>query len=467
MELLAVTNFNIILSVLGGWITFSGLFSSLLKEKYYLSEAVTSLLAGAILSHVVHVLNPLDYAGGSPERLGAATLALSRLVLGVQLVIAGVQLPRRYLRAQWRPLSLLLGPGMLAAWACSSAAVWAAVPGRLPVLHALAIGACVAPTDPILAGAVVKGRFADENVPAALRDLIVAESGANDGLGYPFLFFALYLIKYTGGIGEAAVGSSGSSTQGGAGTALGLFLWHTCGYVVLLSVGYGWAVGSAARRILRWAERRRHVDRESLLVFAVPLALFVVGTCGMAGSDDVLACFVAGNAFTWDDWFRLKTADDPIQPTVDMLLNVAVFMWLGAACPWASFWSGEVVGPGRLAALGVLVLLFRRLPAILGLYRRIPQIEDGRQALFVGHFGPIGVSAIFYLYVGLEFLQTVTVGDAQRSDAKQLGEVMSVVIWFLVICSVVVHGLSIPAAKLGSRVWATAVPRTGAIALPP
>ncbi|KAL8281900.1 hypothetical protein RB600_005387 [Gaeumannomyces tritici] len=430
MELLAITNFNIILSVLGGWITFSGLFSSLLKEKYYLSEAVTSLLAGAILSNVVHVLDPLDYAGGSPERLGAATLALSRLVLGVQLVIAGVQLPRRYLRAQWRPLSLLLGPGMLAAWACSSAAVWAAVPGRLPVLHALAVGACVAPTDPILAGAVVKGRFADENVPAALRDLIVAESGANDGLGYPFLFFALYLIKYTGGVGEAA---------------------HTCGYVVLLSVGYGWVVGSAARRILRWAERRRHVDRESLLVFAVPLALFIVGTCGMAGSDDVLACFVAGNAFTWDDWFRLKTADDPIQPTVDMLLNVAVFMWLGAACPWASFWSGEVVGPGRLAALGVLVLLFRRLPAILGLCRRIPQIEDGRQALFVGHFGPIGVSAIFYLYVGLEFLQTVTVGDAQRPDAKQLGEVMTVVIWFLVICSVVVHGLSIPAAKLGSR----------------
>ncbi|KAL8366002.1 hypothetical protein RB595_004674 [Gaeumannomyces hyphopodioides] len=465
MELLAVTNFNIILSVLGGWITFSGLFSSLLKEQYYLSEAVTSLLAGAVFSHVFNLLRPLDYAGGSPERLGALTLDLSRLVLGVQLVIAGVQLPRRYLRSQWRPLSLLLGPGMLAAWACSSAAVWVAVPG-LPFLHALAVGACVTPTDPILAGTIVKGRFADENVPEPLRDLIVAESGANDGLGYPFLFIALYLIKHTGGVDDVVAGSSGSSTEGGAGAALWLFLWHTCGYVVLLSAAYGWVVGWAARAVLRWAERRRHVDRESLLVFAVPLALFVVGTCGMAGSDDVLACFVAGNAFTWDDWFRLKTVDDPIQPTVDMLLNVAMFMWLGAACPWASFWSGEVVGPGRLAALGVLVLLFRRLPAVLGLYRHIHQIEDGRQALFAGHFGPIGVSAIFYLYVGLEFLQTVTVGDAQRPDAKQLGEVMTVVIWFLVICSVVVHGLSVPAAKLGFRVWAAAVPRPSRIALP-
>jgi hypothetical protein len=32
----------------------------------------------------------------------------------------------------------------------------------------------------------------------------------------------------------------------------------------------------------------------------------------MIGSDDVLACFIAGNAFTWDDWFRLGTLDDSL-----------------------------------------------------------------------------------------------------------------------------------------------------------
>ncbi len=39
MGFLTPTNFNIALSVLGGWITLSGLFSHLLKERYYLSEA--------------------------------------------------------------------------------------------------------------------------------------------------------------------------------------------------------------------------------------------------------------------------------------------------------------------------------------------------------------------------------------------------------------------------------------------
>ncbi len=66
----------------------------------------------------------------------------------------------------------------------------------------------------------------------------------------------------------------------------------------------------------------------------------------MIGSDDVIACFIAGNAFTleyvegmsidtkssrliqsFSDWFRLETLDDSLQPTIDMLLNLAVFMW--------------------------------------------------------------------------------------------------------------------------------------------
>lgn len=36
---LNVTDFNIVLSLIGGWITFFGLISYLCKEKLYLSEA--------------------------------------------------------------------------------------------------------------------------------------------------------------------------------------------------------------------------------------------------------------------------------------------------------------------------------------------------------------------------------------------------------------------------------------------
>jgi hypothetical protein len=49
MPTLAVNNFNIVCASLGGFITLFGLVSYLLKEKYYLSEALISLIAGVVL----------------------------------------------------------------------------------------------------------------------------------------------------------------------------------------------------------------------------------------------------------------------------------------------------------------------------------------------------------------------------------------------------------------------------------
>lgn len=427
MPTLAITNFNIVCSVLGGFITLFGLVSYLFKERFYLSEALISLLAGVSFSpHAANLIRPLDYAG-SEANLSAITLYFSRLVLGVQLVLAGVQLPSRYLQMQWKPLALLLGPVMTVMWICSSVIVWGMVP-HLSFLHALAIGACITPTDPVLSNSIVKGKFADKNIPKELQKIIIAESGANDGLGYPFLFIALYLIKYL------------TPGQGGnAATAVGLWFGEIWGYTIILSLLYGFTIGWIAKELLHWAEEKKFVDRESFLVFAITLALFIVGTCGMIGSDDVLACFVAGNAFTWDDWFRLETLDDSLQPTIDMLLNLSIFLWFGSICPWGSFVSNDgIISIYRLIFLGVLILLFRRLPVVFAMHKYISQIEQKRQAIFVGFFGPIGVSAIFYLYISLEFLELIRDENGhQRADAEKLSVTMTIVVWFLVICSIV------------------------------
>ena len=394
-----------------------------------------SLLAGVTFSpYGMNFIDPMNYAEGSLANLNSITLNFSRLVLGVQLVLAGVQLPSQYLKTEWKSLSVLLGPIMTCMWLFSSMLIWAMVP-NLSFLHALAVGACVTPTDPVLSNSIVKGKFADKNVPKGLQRIIIAESGANDGLGYPFLFLALYVIKY---MDEGALGQTK-----GAQEAMSLWLGETWGYVILLSVAYGATVGWIARELLHWTEEKNFVDRESFLVFAIALALFIVGSCGLIGSDDVLACFIAGNVFTWDDWFRLKTLNDSLQPTVDMLLNLSIFMWFGAICPWPKFLHNDIIPIHRLIVLGILILLLRRLPIVFALRKFIYQIEEEHQAIFVGFFGPIGVSAIFYLYIGLDFLDGVTGQNGlQRADAAVLAEVMTVVIWFLTVCSIVrIHPL--------------------------
>lgn len=138
------------------------------------------------------------------------------------------------------------------------------------------------------------------------------------------------------------------------------------------------------------------------------------------------------------DWFRLETLDDSLQPTVDMLLNLAVFMWLGAVCPWDLFAHNDIIPIYRLVALGVLILLFRRLPIVIAMHRYIRQVEHFSHAAFLGFFGPIGVGAVFYLSICREFLlEEMLVDGKPREDAQRTADAAYIVVWFLVICSIV------------------------------
>lgn len=129
--------------------------------------------------------------------------------------------------------------------------------------------------------------------------------------------------------------------------------------------------------------------------------------------------------------------DDSLQPTIDMLLNLAVFMWFGAVCPWTLFLNNNIIPLYRLVFLGILILLVRRMPIIFAMHKYIDQIENLFQTSFVGFFGPIGVGAIFYLSVSREYLHKITVDGKVREDAQQVSDAIEVIVWFLVICSVV------------------------------
>jgi sodium/hydrogen antiporter len=67
----------------------------------------------------------------------------------------------------------------------------------LTYISALVIAACLTPTDPIICAAIVGGKYAIKHVPVNLRQILSAESAANDGLAYPFLSVSIYLITET------------------------------------------------------------------------------------------------------------------------------------------------------------------------------------------------------------------------------------------------------------------------------
>jgi NhaP-type Na+/H+ or K+/H+ antiporter len=75
-------------------------------------------------------------------------------------------------------------------------------------------------------------------------------------------------------------------------------------------------------------------------------------------------------------------------------------MYVGTALPWAEFHQPDATGITypRLIGLGILVLLFRRIPALLITYKAMPLVvKNWKEAVFMGYFGPIGVGAVYYL----------------------------------------------------------------------
>lgn len=104
---------------------------------------------------------------------------------------------------------------------------------------------------------------------------------------------------------------------------------------------------------------------------------------------------MAGAALNWDGEYLTETIKlhDEVNSSLDLLLNFGGFMYLGTIIPFKEFHQPETTGltVGILFALGVLVLIFRRIPGVFILYKAMPScVADWKEALFMGYFGPIG-----------------------------------------------------------------------------
>ncbi|KAJ2486400.1 hypothetical protein EV174_001151, partial [Coemansia sp. RSA 2320] len=411
----------------GGFIFLLGLCSLITKERLFLSETLLSMVYGIIIGP--HVLNWMDPATWSSNEY-QLTQEFSRYALAIEVMIAGVTLPKKYLLHEWRSVLILLLPIMASMWLVSSAIFKFSF--EVPFVQALAIGACIAPTDPVLANAILKGMFAESHVPLRLRNILTAESGANDGLGYPFLFFALYLMRL------------------GGGKAVGTWAYATWAYQVALSIAIGTVAGYVCRKALRYAETAGWVDKSSFLSSSVTLALLLVGVCTIIGTDDILCCFVAGNSFTWDDWFRVETEDAGLQETLNGLISMLFFIYFGTIIPWSSYGSANMLNPWRVVVAVILVMVLRRLPVLMATYKLIPAVRTWQDALFAGWFGPIGVSAIFYAIETIKQLD-----EHEDSNGGRVGAIVYPIVCAVVFGSVLVHGVTIPLVLMGKRVKTT------------
>ncbi|KAL5485193.1 hypothetical protein ACEPAI_7835 [Sanghuangporus weigelae] len=419
--------------VLGGFVVFFSLISLPLKERLFFGEVVFGTAFGVIIGpHCAGIFNPRSW-GSTPETVNRITLEFMRVVLATGLFAIGAELPKAYLARHARSLIAMIVPTMAFGWFVVAGVIKGLFPA-LDFVSSLVIAACLTPTDPVLSATIIGGKFATRHVPAHLRHLLSAESAANDGLAYPFLSISIYL-----------------ATESSTSVAFGKFFLIGCLYQVILGTVLGAVLGIAFSRLMIYAQRNDLIDRESVVVQYLALAIFTIGIVNSLGSDDLLAAFAAGTAVSWDGHFRTRTENEVFSTVIDLVLNCASFIYIGAWIPFGSF-NDMMLGrmqPWRLVVLFIAILALRRIPSILLLYKFVPDIHNWREALFCGHFGPMGVGAIFISTLAISELPIPRNPPGNQNEL--LAASLHPIVSFIVLGSVIIHGLSISIFWFGKK----------------
>lgn len=105
---------------------------------------------------------------------------------------------------------------------------------------------------------------------------------------------------------------------------------------------------------MKFCERHNLIDRHSYIAQYISLALGTIGVTTLLGSDDLLSsvshstfylievfdvqsAFACGTAFAWDGFFNRQTEESVFSSVIDLLFNIAAFIFVGAWMPFHEF----------------------------------------------------------------------------------------------------------------------------------
>jgi len=353
----------------------------------------------------------------SIERVTEFTVLLALMGVGLALDRPlRLRHPRDWRRwsSTWRLLLVAMPLGILGVWLVGW---WGA--GLAPAT-ALLLGAVLAPTDPVLAGDVqvggpdVETAHADESDERhEVRFALTSEAGLNDGLAFPFVYAAIYLLEK--GATLAWVPS--------------WVAWDLVGKVLLGAVVgavVGWALAKLAFRARRQSLRLAE-QGEPLLALAALASSF--GAAELLGGYGFIAVFCCAMAIR--DAERSHDYNEQMHGVVqrlERLLTLLVLLCLGIAMSRglleALDWRGVLV------AL-TLVLVVRPLSGVISLmpFTRRGHGMNPRERAVTAFFGVRGVGSLFYL--------AYAAGHAHFPDLPWLWATVA----FTIGLSVVVHGV--------------------------
>ncbi|HET8606716.1 MAG TPA: cation:proton antiporter [Gaiellaceae bacterium] len=367
------------------------------------STAIVYLVLGVLAGIVVRSTGLGRLAQPVHDHLVLERVTDGALILG--LFATGMRIRRTLTLPAWRLPLRLVAVQIPASTAL--VALWARDLAGIGTGAAIALGAALTPTDPVLAGdlGIDPPRAEQEERSSEPEFVLTAEAGLNDGFTLPFLLLGFAVARHES-------------------------LWRWAGTRLVYGIVVALVVGAALGRLIAWiAVRLRETelfssDYDRWIGLASAFAIY--GAAEALGSFGFVAAFAGGVAFR-----RHELADDyhrDVHDGADVLKHfseLAVILILGSMLAFYGFSEAGAWGLGLAAAS---VFAIRPVTAFLVLARSRLSV---RERIWVAWFGVKGVASLNYVAVAVA---------AHAFGADVPGLVWTVLT--AVALSVVVHGVS-------------------------
>ncbi len=341
----------------------------------------------------------------SPRTWDTLTERFTELVVIVSLMGAGLKLDRPLGWRQWGTTWRLLAVAMPLTIAATA---WLGIVGLgFPLAMALLFGAAMAPTDPVLASDVQVGP-PGKGDGDEVRFGLTSEAGLNDALAFPFVHLAILV---------AAGGLSGAA-------AISEWFGFYVVWKLLAGLGMGLLVGRVMG-VLIFSSRRGGLSRHADGLVALAATLIAYAATEMAHGYGFLAVFVC--ALTIRARERHHEFHEELHhfsDQVERLLMLLLLVLFGGAL--ARGLLDALTLKDALVCLAIL-LLVRPLAGILAM---AGSPHPPHERWLLAFLGIRGIGSIYYVAYAINH---GSFGDSERLWAA---------VGFLVLASIVIHGLS-------------------------
>lgn len=394
-------NYHFLLALLGFAFLGVAILPGYLKNSY-LTLPIVYILLGYLLSQIWKELPHFD-----PIKHNILVEKITELTVILSLMGAGIKLNKPLKWKIWKPTFRLLFITMplFIVMIAAISNIWMGLSYGAAIL----LGSVLSPTDPVLAGDVQVSAPNTDKDDNKVRFTLTSEAGLNDGLAFPFVYFAGFMV-----------------TQGFSAQMFGSWFINEFFYKILAGIIIGFLCGKGIGYVL-FNFKNKYEFQDGFVAIAITLLTY--GVAEIAHGYGFIAVFVAAYFFRQTEinheyHKELHDFTEQIEKLFVCILLILFGIALGHGLIDYLTIQGAVIG---------LVILFILRPffGYLSLYKTN---LNRREKWIISFLGIKGIGSFYYLAFGLHHFQF------ESLDIKMIWSVVA----FVILVSVIFHGIAAP-----------------------